>query len=81
MSQLACHERERLATIIEMPRPAEESSIAASRQREKEASRRRDERARASRRKSASRLKRENEVLGGLAASACVRLLASRSLG
>jgi hypothetical protein len=52
-----------------------------ARAKEKEASRRRDERELASGRKSAAQLRRENEVFGELASSARVRLLASRSLG
>jgi hypothetical protein len=63
-----------------MSRPVAKGSLSA-RARAKDASRRRDERARAFGRKSASRLRRENEVFGELAASASVRLLASRSLG
>jgi hypothetical protein len=51
-----------------------------SRAREKQASRRRDARARGSARKSARRMKRENEVFAGLAPTARVNLRASRSL-
>lgn len=50
------------------------------RAREKEVSRREDEYARASGRKSASQLRQDNEVFGSLAGSARVRLAASRSL-
>jgi AAA domain len=63
-----------------MPRSAAKNALNA-RARAKDASRNRDERARACGRKSASRLRRENEAFGGLAPSANVRLLASRSLG